>query len=319
MKKKILLCLLVLIGLLSLTGCGSENKKKEKGPEIMAQDASIYVGVDFDATKYATVEEGVNLEVIRSNVNDKKPGEYTVTYEATDDSGKTSTKTIMVTVDELNQEKVKQELDNIVSSLGLTDYNMKSNAGLGYNVFTNYYLNNKVNDYQTMRMYNNISVAISTVDASDPDLELSKDHYVYRPDFYFNFAFTDRNEKLSERYSLYSLNKSMQISNGEKTITIENGSIGGEKEKPKFEDAYYITHFSYRMEESDIETLKEILSSSNVNVIANTYYEVSEPDRPLNRHEVPKTFEFNLNEEDINSLKAALNLYDEIIKVVGEY
>lgn len=321
MKKKILLILIVLISLLTITGCGSEKMKKENGPEIIAKDITIYVGVDFDANQYAMVDDDVNLEVIRNDVNDKTPGEYTVTYKATDNSGKSSTKTIMVTVDELNQDKLKQELDNIVSNLGLTDYTLKSNAGHGYNIFSNNYLNNKINDYQTMKMYNGISVIDDILASSASDIKLNKDHYVYYiPKFSFYFEFTDRNEKLNERYSLRSINKSMQISNDEQTITIQNDTsagMGRGKADSQYEDSYYNTHFYYDMKTAEIETLKEILSSSNIKVIVNTYYNERDIYQPMNEKEVPKTFEFNLSEEDISSLKTAVKLYDNIIKIIG--
>lgn len=321
MKKKILLSLLILISLFTITGCSGEKKKKDKGPEIIAQDTTIYVGVDFDAKKYASVKDDIELEIIRNDVNDAIPGEYTVTYKATDNNGKSSTKTIIVTVDELDQDKLKQELDNIISALGLTDYTLKSNVGHGYNVFSNNFLNNKINDFQTMKMYNKIGVIDDILTSSSSDIKLSKDHYVYYiPDFGFYFEFTDKNEKMSERYSLRSINKSMQISNGDQTITIQNDTssgIGGGKADSQFEKSYYITHFYYNMKNTEIETLKEILSSSNVKVIVNTYYTESDVFKPMNEKKVPKTFEFDLSEEDINSIKKSVALYEEIIKVIG--
>lgn len=321
MKKKILLSTLILIVVAILVVSSiiifrkNEKRKKENGPTIIAQDETIYVGVKFDANKYAKVDDGVKLEVIRNDVNDHKAGEYTVTYKATDSYNNSSTKTIIVTVDELNQEKLKQEIESIISKLNLSRYNFKSNIGGGWNISSDKYLNNQINENQTMKMYNTIHISES-FDEFFSDYELSQNCHIYEiTAITFLFELTDRNKIQSDRYNLYSVNQSMQISNGDKTITIQNSAIDGFTNiDSKFEREYYISEFTYNFKITEISTLKEILSSPNVKLTVNA----ENMNNLLETEKVPCTFEFELNEEDTNNLKATVELYEEIVKIIGE-
>lgn len=75
-------------------------------PTIKAEDKTITVGDTFDPKADVTatdVEDGDltdKIEVVKNTVDNKKVGEYEVTFKVTDSDGATTTKTIKVTVKE---------------------------------------------------------------------------------------------------------------------------------------------------------------------------------------------------------------------------
>ena len=75
-------------------------------PTIKAEDKTLTVGDTFDPKADVTatdVEDGDltdKIEVVKNTVDNKKAGEYEVTFKVTDSDGATTTKTIKVTVKE---------------------------------------------------------------------------------------------------------------------------------------------------------------------------------------------------------------------------
>ncbi|MBQ8997226.1 MAG: DUF5011 domain-containing protein [Clostridium sp.] len=73
-------------------------------PVIKVDDIVIYEGQTFDPLKYVTVEDE-DIDILdrleyTTDVNENVPGEYSVTYKATDSEGEITTKKVKVTVKE---------------------------------------------------------------------------------------------------------------------------------------------------------------------------------------------------------------------------
>ncbi|AQY49935.1 putative peptidoglycan linked protein [Listeria weihenstephanensis FSL R9-0317] len=73
-------------------------------PIIQAKDHTIYVGDSFDPTAEVTARDAKDgditnkIEIVKSDVDNTKPGVYDVTYKVTNSVGESNTKTIKVTV-----------------------------------------------------------------------------------------------------------------------------------------------------------------------------------------------------------------------------
>ncbi|WP_159458180.1 immunoglobulin-like domain-containing protein [Listeria goaensis] len=96
-------------------------------PVIDANDQTITVGESFDPLEQVTahdIQDGNLTQAIviqENNVNTQKSGVYTVVYEVTDNNGKTTVRTITVTVQEPNHAPmIEMETEEITLNLGDT-------------------------------------------------------------------------------------------------------------------------------------------------------------------------------------------------------
>ena len=96
----------------------------DTAPEIQAENQEIEEGSKFDPMAHVSAsdkEDGVlkDIKVTANDVNVNKPGVYHVTYEVTDKAGKSTTKTIEVTVKAKAAKTLPQLGDNDNSSKGM--------------------------------------------------------------------------------------------------------------------------------------------------------------------------------------------------------
>ena len=288
MKKKLLglvvLCLVV-------SGCSSSKEHNM----INATDVTYYTGMEYIPENYAKVENGIKLEIIEDTVDTETAGEYSITYKATDSTGKTAKRTIKVTVVDLNAENVLQITNDKINSLGLNDF--KANINDHDSVFaTGPYLSSyKINDIQSLTVYPEIYMT-----------ELSRGFQIVG--IMFRFELKDTNSKMSDRLSLYANNKKATFnSNGisfeVKGNTVSNNSV--------FEDDYYISKFSYTVG-ADIDKLKQMVQNKDLTITVNTYENVYASNGFDKAGTKDYSFKYKLNENDCNILLDTINLYYEL-------
>lgn len=108
-----------------------EFKTSNTAPTITASDKTIIEKTTFDPKKdvkaYDNEDGDLTASIkVTSNVNEKQPGTYQVTYEVTDKANVTVTKTITVTV--IKDEEPVISAENIEMHLGQTKPNLLTNV-----------------------------------------------------------------------------------------------------------------------------------------------------------------------------------------------
>jgi|GEM_PF-4060558 len=115
--RRILNLSILFFSFLFIVGCDMS------APKIYADDQVLVLGSDFNPLTVASAEDDTDddptLEVVSSGVDTSKVGEYQVTYKATDYEGKSSEKTINVSVIEDDEAPVivTDEIEVVVGSI----------------------------------------------------------------------------------------------------------------------------------------------------------------------------------------------------------
>lgn len=122
----------------------SDGKKEEEktytvnvvdtqAPVINTRDITIYIGSEFNAEKLATVSdnsgENIPVTIKNNNVDTSTAGRYSVTYKATDGSGNSSEKSVIVEVISIDSpEDVMDIVDKYITEEGFSDFRYNKNT-----------------------------------------------------------------------------------------------------------------------------------------------------------------------------------------------
>lgn len=117
----------------------------------------FYVGEGISylsgVTAYDEIDGEVEITVDRSNVNTRKPGQYEVTYTATDKAGNSVSQTAIITLSEVKvtEEMLDKAADEVLTEITTDDMTMEEKAWAIYkyvNVHVRYWDDSDKNDWR---------------------------------------------------------------------------------------------------------------------------------------------------------------------------
>ena len=119
----------------------------------------------------------------------------------------------------------------------------------------------------------------------------------------------DVNSNQSERYSLSADNIIFKTNNKELKNTVTTLPDVGDYNK-----TYYLSKFSYRLTNEEINKLKELINTKSLSITVNTKDSKTNLSDVSHTIEIPVSFEYKLEEKDYTVLDNMIKIYEELSK-----
>lgn len=158
---------------------------------------------------------------------------------------------------------------------------------------------NKINTNQTITVYPEIFITNDVFDNG-----------IYKLNgIIWRFEFMDVNSNQSERYSLSADNIIFKTNNKELKNTVTTLPDVGDYNK-----TYYLSKFSYRLTNEEINKLKELINTKSLSITVNTKDSKTNLSDVSHTIEIPVSFEYKLEEKDYTVLDNMIKIYEELSK-----
>ena len=290
------------------------NVVDTQAPVINTRDITIYIGAEFNAEEFATASDnsGENISVtVKSNdVDISTSGRYSITYEATDSSGNSSEKAAIVEVMTLDSpEDVMDIVDQYLTEEGLSDFKYNKNVFDAVFVTSPKLSKAVIDEGRNVMMY--------------PEIYINNDIFTMSSDYpigkfgvvgiCLRFEFSDKTDPQDERCVLYS--NEITISSGSNSFT---NVFSGIPDMSEIEKSEYLSKFTYTLKFDELKQLEEMLDEGSVVLTidaTNSKYDM----KAFKTVETPYSFEYELNEGDIETFKKTMQIYNYLIDFLGRY
>lgn len=290
------------------------NVVDTQAPVINVRDTTIYIGAEFNAEELATVSdnsgEDISVTVKDSNVDASTAGSYSITYTATDSSGNSSEKSAIVEVMSLDSpEDVMDIVDQFLTVEGLSDFKYNKNQFDAVFVASPRLSKVVIDEGRNVTMY--------------PEIYINNDIFTMSSDFpigkfgvvgiCLRFEFSDKTDPQSERCVLYS--NEITISSGSNSFT---NVFSGIPDMSEIEKTEYLSKFTYILNFDELRQLGAMLDEGSVVLTidtTNSKYDM----KALKTVETPYSFEYGLNESDIELFKKTMAIYNYLVDFLERY